>query len=106
MDFYTLEGFKQFISCEDDLKFKCFFETLYFCGLRRGEARTIQWNDIDFIDEELRVNKNCVTIGGEHSNNYQLTSNKTQSSNRMIPIPICLLEDLQKLKSEEKKLWF
>lgn len=39
MDFYTLEEFKQFIACEDDLKFKCFFETLYFCGLRRGEAR-------------------------------------------------------------------
>ena len=103
MDYFTLEEFKQFISFEDDLKFKCFFETLYFCGLRRGEARALTWNDIDFTDEQLRINKNCVTIGHESSSNYQLTSPKTKSSNRIIPIPTILLEDLKKLKEEDKK---
>lgn len=33
MDFYTLEEFQKFISCEKDLKFKCLYETLYYCGL-------------------------------------------------------------------------
>lgn len=103
MDYFTLEEFKQFISFEDDLKFRCFFETLYFCGLRRGEARALTWNDIDFTDEQLRINKNCVTIGHESSSNYQLTSPKTKSSNRIIPIPTILLEDLKKLKEEDKK---
>ena len=103
MDYYTLDEFKQFISAEDDLKFRCFFEVLYFCGLRRGEARALQWNDIDFVDEELRVNKNCITIGSESSDNYQLTSPKTQSSNRLIPIPSTLIEDLKKLQQEDKR---
>jgi integrase len=103
MDYYTLDEFKQFISCEDDLKFKCFFETLYFCGLRRGEARALQWNDIDFEDKELRINKNCVTIGNESSSNYQLTSPKTRTSNRIIPIPDSLLEDFKKLLEEDKR---
>ena len=103
MDYYTLDEFKQFISAEDDLKFRCFFEVLYFCGLRRGEARALQWNDIDFVDEELRVNKNCITIGSESSDNYQLTSPKTQSSNRLIPIPSTLIEDLKKSQQEDKR---
>ena len=59
MEFYTLEEFKQFISYANDLKFKYLYETLYYCGLRKGEARALNWNDIDFINEELRVNKNC-----------------------------------------------
>lgn len=39
MDYYTYEEFKKFIACEDDLKFICVFEILYYCGLRRGELR-------------------------------------------------------------------
>ena len=31
MDFYTLDEFKQFISKENDIKFKCLYETLYYC---------------------------------------------------------------------------
>ncbi len=66
MDFYTLEEFKQFISCENDLKFKCLYETLYYCGLRRGEARALTWNDINFEEKQLRVNKNIVQIGNDN----------------------------------------
>lgn len=39
MDFYTFEEFNQFISVEDDLKYRTFFKTLYFCGLRKDEIR-------------------------------------------------------------------
>lgn len=48
MDFYTFEEFNQFISVEDDLKYRTFFKTLYFCGLRKGEIRALNWNDINF----------------------------------------------------------
>lgn len=41
MDFYTLDEFKQFISNENDFKFKFLYETLYYCGLRKGEARSL-----------------------------------------------------------------
>ena len=49
--------FKQFISCENDLKFKCLYETLYYCGLRRGEARALTWNDIDLDNRIIKINK-------------------------------------------------
>lgn len=80
MDFYKLEEFKQFISCENDLKFKWLFETLYYCGLRRGEARALTWNDINFEEKELKVNKNIVQIGSDNSKTYTVTTPKTKSS--------------------------
>ena len=39
MVFYTFEEFQKFMSVIGDIKFKTLFETLYFCGLRRGESR-------------------------------------------------------------------
>ena len=47
MDYYTYDGFKKFIVCEDDLKFICVFEILYYCNLRRGEFSGLTWDNID-----------------------------------------------------------
>ena len=105
MDFYTLEEFKQFISCENDLKFKCLYETLYYCGLRRGEARSLTWNYINFEEKQLRVNKNIVQIGNDNSNTYTVTTPKTKSSIRNIPIPEILLNDLKILLESDNQLY-
>ena len=105
MDFYTLEEFKTFISFEDDIKFKCLYETLYYCGLRRGEARALTWEDIDFNNKELRVNKNIAQIGGENSKKYSITTPKTKSSIRTIPIAETLLNDLKMLYEDNKNIY-
>lgn len=41
MAFYTLEEFKRFLSVKIDLKFRCEFQTLFYCGLRNGELRDL-----------------------------------------------------------------
>lgn len=105
MDFYTLEEFKRFISNEDNLKFKCLYETLYYCGLRRGEARALTWNDINFEDKELRVNKNIVQLEGENSHKYMVTTPKIKSSIRTIPIAETLLNDFKRLLEQDKKTY-
>ncbi len=102
MDFFTLEEFKKFISCETDLKYKCLFETLYYCGLRKGEARAITWNDIDFKNKKLRVNKNIVQISSENSNKFSVSTPKTSSSIRTLPIPDILLNDFKMLLESDK----
>lgn len=48
MSFYTLEEFQRFLSVETDLKFRCAFQTLFYCGLRNGDLRGLTWNDINF----------------------------------------------------------
>ncbi len=110
MEFYTYDEFKQFIKCETDLKYKCLFETLYYCGLRNGEMRGITWDDIDFNKQTIRVNKQIPTR--YTSKSWKFTSPKTKSSIRALPLAEALFNDLKELynnvsqHSNFKSTWF
>lgn len=98
MKFFTIDEFHKFLAVEDDFKYKCLFQTLFYCGLRKGELRGLTWNDINFNRGTLSVNKNIVCVKDiKAGNNYTLTSPKTLSSYRTLPIPKFLLESLDKL---------
>ena len=103
MDYYTYEEFNQFISVIDKLKWKCLFETLYFCGLRHGELRGLTWDNIDLEGKNLTVNKNCVNEKGDHGY-WKLCTPKTRTSYRTIPIPDILVNDLKIYKEESMKI--
>lgn len=105
MDFYTFEEFLQFISFEKDIKFKCLYEMLYYCGLRRGEARALTWDDIDFNKGEVRINKTLNQIERDDGKHYSITTPKTQASIRKLPIAKVLMEDLKLLFQEDKKYY-
>lgn len=94
MDFYTYEEFQKFISQETDLRFKVLFETLYFCGLRRGEARGLTWDNINFEKKTLSITKQVISEGGENSVGYYFSSPKTKKSYRTLPICDVLYNDL------------
>ena len=97
MDFYTPEEFKHFISFETELRYICLFETLYYCALRNGEMRGVTWEDIDFNKRTIRINKQVPTWYSR--TNFQrelhLTSPKSKSGNRMLPLPKVLLGHLK-----------
>ena len=101
MNFYTKEEFDKFISQEDDLKWICFFSTLFYCGLRQGEALALNWNDINFKENTIRINKSLANrIKGEK---YLILPPKTKASNRTIPMPKNLAEKLNKLYNDVSK---
>ena len=101
MLFYTYDEFKQFIKQERDLKYKCFFETLYYCGLRKGEANALTWGDIDFDKKTININKGVnLKIKGQK---YVILPTKTKGSIRTLPISNILLNDLKTLKKEYNK---
>lgn len=113
MDFYEPEEFFKFISVVDDLRYKCFFELLYYCGLRRSEARGLQWKHIDFKNKLLTVSQQVLNPSNSNANTeWYISSTKTEASNRTIPIATTLLNDLAELnKSNEriakfKQTWF
>ena len=110
MNFWTYEDFKKFIAVKDDLKYKCFFKTLYFCGLRKDEIRALNWNDIDFKNNTLSVNKGISdNVNGKR---YVISSPKTKSSNRTLPLPKEVINELKELKQKcmeytnFKESWF
>ena len=113
MDFYEPEEFFKFISVVDDLRYKCFFELLYYCGLRRSEARGLQWKHIDFKNKLLTVSQQVLNPSNSNaSTDWYISSTKTEASNRTIPVPTTLLNDLAELKktnekfSKFKQTWF
>ncbi len=89
-DFYDLKEFNKFIKCVDHVVYKQFFNLMFFCGTRPGEAMALKFSDLrgDYIS----INK---TID-EHGKR-ELGTPKTFSSNRLIAIDKKLKKDLLKL---------
>ena len=101
MQFFTYDEFQKFISVVDEFDYKTFYETLYYLGLRQGEACGLTWKDIDFTKKEVSINKTLTTkLKGQL---YTISSPKTANSYRTLPIPLKLLKSYEKIKEEAKK---
>ena len=94
-----LDEFQRFLSGETNLKFKCAFQTLFYCGLRNGELRGLTWNAVDFSRSTLAVNKNIVKVPNLKTGKpYNVTSPKTSSG---YGTPNFLLKDLSDLYNDD-----
>lgn len=97
VDFYTYEEFKKFIDCVDEPVYHALFMTLYYQGCRIGEANALTWNDIDFANHSMVINKTVNTkIKGVP---YLITSTKKTASDRVLPLDAEVEKELQDLKS-------
>lgn len=94
-DFYTYEEYQVFRQHIDDIEWLSFFDSLYYLGLRKGECNALNWNDIDFINKTINVNKNVVINFNKVP--FSIGSTKTKASNRALPIPNRLLEEYKVL---------
>ena len=56
---------------------------LYYCGLRRGEALGLRWEDFDFENNTIHIQRDIDFIGSI-SHDGAL---KTEAANRFVPIP-------------------
>lgn len=58
-----------------------------YTGIRLGELLALTWNDIDFDNKLLKVNKTVYTITKNGKNEAHIDRPKTKQSNRIIPLP-------------------
>ena len=99
---YEYDEFMKFLSAEDELRFRCLWEALYYCGLRIGEARGLQWKDINWDNKTLWINKQVQSLDN-YSSSYYVCNLKTASSNRILTMCDALYEDLKKYYDEVSK---
>ena len=92
MNFWEFSEFKQFINVVDEPTFKAFFATLYYSGARKGELLALTWEDINFTEKTIRINKTEY--------NRQITQPKTKASNRIIMLPNIVINLLENIKKE------
>lgn len=94
VNFLTIEEFQKFIDCVDDFVYKTFFETLYYTGLRQGEALALNWNDFKngYLDIEKTISKEMV------DNKHIINTPKTNKSIRQVKLDDELIIKLKQLK--------
>lgn len=88
IEFWTQEEFQQVMDCTSKNQYSEHLEEitllfLFMTGLRSGEARGLKWEDINFAESTVSVNK---TLYYRNANDYELNSPKTASGFRTIKI--------------------
>lgn len=94
--YITLEDFNKFISVIDNITWKTFFTFAYYTGCRRGEIQALKWNDINFNNNTISINK---TLYEEIKGEPQITSTKN-NLNRKIKMSKTLIDQLNIYKEE------
>lgn len=68
------------------------------CGLRSGEILGLTWNDINFEDSTMNVDKQWKVDKKSKSSNFGTL--KSKNSYRVVPIPMSTLKELKKYKKK------
>lgn len=97
MLFWQPEEFMRFIKEIDQLRFNAFFNVLYWCGLRMGEALALTWNDIDFTTKTIKIRKTYSKHG------RIISTPKTSNSVRDVIVPNSCFNKLVALHDNHNK---
>lgn len=101
-NFYTKEQLIKFLQCmkqEPNLKAYALFLLLAYSGMRKGEAIALNWNDINFSKNEIRIVK--ALSRGEDSRLYiKDTKNKDKRTIRMDSTTMAVLKEW---KTQQRK---
>lgn len=93
---WTIDEFEKFIQVVDNPIYKCLFNFLYFTGCRKGECLALTFDDIDFENHTVYINKTITRFlkNGEKI----ITTPKTKSSIRTISLDDFMFYEIIKLR--------
>ena len=95
--FWTNEQFETFIDTfnNKDKKWRYYFLLTYWGALRMGEINALTWEDIDFNNNSVYINKSVDRDG-------YISSPKTKSSKASVDLPTFLITELKDWKEKVK----
>ncbi len=99
---FSLEEVKTLLENAPSLRLKAFLMVAFFTGMRTGEQLALTWEDIDFNEKKIVINKSLNELG-------QITSPKNKPSVREIDLlePVGkILKELKESEPENKKFVF
>ncbi|UXR73354.1 site-specific integrase [Staphylococcus sp. IVB6238] len=100
MKYYSSDELQQFLELVKDNPLKhAMFRTLAFTGMRRGELMALMWQDIDFNNQTININK-TLTNGIGYKD--VIDTPKTKSSKRIISLDSKTLEVLKTWRTQQR----
>ncbi|GAA7376384.1 hypothetical protein BD0135_15000 [Helicobacter pylori] len=99
---FSLEDVKTILENAPSLRLKAFLMVAFFTGLRTGEQLALMWEDIDFNEKTITINKSLNELG-------QITTPKNKPSVREVDLlePVGkILKELQESEPANKKFVF
>lgn len=94
MNYWTLEEFRQFTEVVGDFMYYTLFMTLYYSGMRKGEALALTWSDVDAENNIINIDKTAY--------NREVTRPKTKAAVRRLMMPQQVMRLLTQLKAEKE----
>lgn len=92
MKYWTREEYLKFSEyMMDDPVGYYYFQMLYWCGLREGEALALTAGDFDFAKKTVSITKTFQHLKGKDV----VTDPKTPKSNRIVDMPAFLAEEIR-----------
>lgn len=102
-NYWTYEEYNRFITNVDDNYYSLIFKFLYYTGVRLGELRALNWNDIDFIKKTLSITKSMSKDSFQKGS--IIVSPKTKNSIRTLDLSNNLINELLAYKEEQQKIY-
>jgi len=102
--YITPDEYNIFIGVIDDITYKVFFAFLYYMGVRKGEAQALNWEDIFWETNQVRIIKTITTATDERNEygfRFKITNTKNRK-NRTIKMPLVLKDLLLELHNYYK----
>lgn len=97
---WKISDFNVFLQYVDDEKYKALFNVLFYTGLRKGEAVSLCWKDVDLIEQTIAVTSTACRVKGK---GQIVKEPKSKCSYRIVHINDSLNEMLLNLYLEEKE---
>lgn len=106
---FTLEEQKALVNSLNGHKLKMLIVMALGTGLRQGELLALKWDDIDFDNNYVSIDKSIklvylVSKDGSRNSSILEQTPKTKSSIRTVPIPSNIIEELRVYKENQQKL--
>ncbi len=92
------ESKKHYDIKEIPLQFKVLFQLAVFGGFRRGELIALTWDDIDFQNHTVTINK----ASARTKDGIITKTPKTFSSNRTVTLPVDTMNIMQNYRTEQQ----
>lgn len=110
-NFYTKQQLERFFIClnkhieasgRTSTKLLAFFRLLAFTGMRKSEALSLQWKDIDFMKKRVTIGK---TLALDENKTIIIQEPKTKNSQRIITLDKVTLKILKEWRINQKE-WY